>query len=32
MFLVGKPERQRPFRRPRQRWGDDIKMVLEEIG
>ena len=25
---MGKPEGQRRFRKPRHRWGDDIKMVL----
>jgi len=30
--LVGKPERKRPFRRPRRRWEDNIKMDLQEVG
>jgi hypothetical protein len=30
--LVGKPEGKRPLERPRRRWGDGIKMDLEEIG
>jgi hypothetical protein len=30
--LVGKPERQRPLRRPRSRWDDNIKMDLQEVG
>jgi hypothetical protein len=29
---VGKPERQRPLRRPRRRWEDNIKMDLQEVG
>jgi hypothetical protein len=29
---VGKPERKRPFGRPRRRWEDGIKMDLREIG
>jgi hypothetical protein len=29
--LVGKPERKRPFERPRRRWKDGIKMDLREI-
>ena len=29
--LVGKPERKRPFGRPRRRW-EDIKMDLQEVG
>jgi hypothetical protein len=31
-ILVGKPERRRPFRKPRHRWEDNIKMDLREIG
>ena len=31
-FLVGKPERKRPFGRPRFRWEDNIKMDLQEVG
>jgi hypothetical protein len=31
-FLVGKPEGKRPLGRPRQRWIDNIKMDLLEIG
>jgi len=30
--LVGKPERKRPFGRPRCRWEDNIKMDLQEVG
>jgi len=30
--LVGKPERKRPFGRPRLRWEDNIKMDLQEVG
>ena len=30
--LVGKPEGNRPLRRPRHRWDDNIKMDLEEFG
>jgi hypothetical protein len=30
-ILVGKPEGRRPFRRPRCRWVDSIKMDLIEI-
>jgi hypothetical protein len=30
--LVGRPERNRPLRRPRRRWEDNIKMYLREIG
>ena len=29
--LVGKPEKKRPFGRPRRRW-EDIKMDLQEVG
>jgi hypothetical protein len=29
-LLVGKPEGKRPLGRPRRRWVDNIKMVLEE--
>jgi hypothetical protein len=31
-LLVGKPEGNRPLRRPRRRWIDNIKMDLLEIG
>jgi hypothetical protein len=31
-ILVGKPEGNRPLRRPRHRWEDNIKMDLREIG
>jgi hypothetical protein len=31
-ILVGKPEGERPLRRPRRRWVDNIKMGLREIG
>jgi len=30
--LVGKPEGKRPLWRPRRRWKDNIKMVLQEVG
>jgi hypothetical protein len=30
--LVGRPEGERPLRRPRRRWEDNIKMDLMEIG
>ena len=30
--VVGKPERKRPFGRPRLRWDDNIKMDLQEMG
>jgi hypothetical protein len=30
--LVRKPERKRPLGRPRRRWEDNIKMVLQEVG
>jgi hypothetical protein len=30
--LVGKPEGKRPLGRPRRRWDDNIKMVLQEVG
>jgi hypothetical protein len=29
--LVGKPEDEKPFRRPRGSWGDNIMMDLYEI-
>jgi hypothetical protein len=29
--LVGKPEEKRPLGRPRCRWEDNIKMVLQEV-
>jgi len=32
MVLVGKPEGRRPLGRPRHRWGDNIKMYLQEMG
>jgi hypothetical protein len=31
-ILVGKPEWKRPFRRPRHRWEDNIRMDLRETG
>jgi hypothetical protein len=31
-LLVGKLEAEKPLGRPRQRWVDNIKMDLEEIG
>jgi hypothetical protein len=30
--LVGKPEGKRPLGRPRHRWEDNIKMVLQKVG
>ena len=30
--LVGKPEEQKTFRRPRHRWEDNIKMDFQEVG
>jgi hypothetical protein len=30
--LVGKPEGNRPFGRPRRRWEDNIKMSFQEVG
>ena len=30
--LVGKPEGKKPLGRPRRRWEDNIKMVLQEVG
>ena len=30
--FVGKPEDERPLRRPRRRWEDNIKMDLQEVG
>ena len=30
--LVGKREGKKPFGRPRQRWEDNIKMDLQEVG
>jgi hypothetical protein len=30
--LVGKPEGRRPLGRPRRRWVDNIRMVLQEVG
>jgi len=29
--LVGKPERKRPFGRPRRKWEDNINMDLQEV-
>jgi hypothetical protein len=31
-ILVGKPEGERPLRRPRHRWEDNIRMDLRELG
>jgi hypothetical protein len=31
-LLVGKPEGRRPLGKPRQRWVDNIKMDLGEVG
>jgi hypothetical protein len=30
--LVGKPERRRPWGRPRRRWENNIKLDLHEVG
>jgi hypothetical protein len=30
--VVGKPEGKRPLGRPRRRWGDNINIVVEEVG
>ena len=30
--LVGRPEGKGPLGRPRHRWGDNIKMDLQEVG
>jgi hypothetical protein len=30
--VLGKPEGKRPLGRPRHRWGDNIKMDLQEVG
>ena len=30
--LVGRSEGKRPLERPRRRWGDNIKMDLQEVG
>jgi len=30
--LVGKPDKKRPLGRPRGRWGNNIKMDLQEVG
>jgi hypothetical protein len=30
--LVGKPEGKRPLGRPRRRWEDNIRMVIQEVG
>jgi hypothetical protein len=30
--LVGNPEGERPFGRPRRRWEDNIKLYLQEVG
>ena len=30
--LVGRPEGKIPLGRPRRRWGDNIKMDLQEVG
>ena len=31
-MLLGKPEGKRPLGWPRHRWGDNIKMDLQEVG
>jgi hypothetical protein len=30
--LMGKPEEERTLGRPRRRWGDNIRMDLQEVG
>jgi hypothetical protein len=30
--LVGRPEGTRPLGRPRHRWGDNVRMDLQEVG
>jgi hypothetical protein len=30
--FVGRPEGRRPLGRPRRRWGDNIKMDLQDVG
>jgi len=30
--LVGRPDRKRPFGRPRSKWEVNIKIVLQEVG
>jgi len=30
--LVGKPDGKKPLGRPRRRWGDNIKMDIQEVG
>ena len=32
IILIGKPTEERPLRRPRRRWEDNIRMDLKEIG
>ena len=32
IVLMGKPEGKRPLGRPRRRWEDNIKTVLQEVG
>jgi len=32
MILVGKPQGKRPFRRPRYRWEDNLKLDLQDVG
>jgi len=31
-FLVGQPDGNRPLKRPRHRWKDNIKMDLQDVG
>jgi hypothetical protein len=31
-ILMGRPEGRRPFRSPRRRWEDNIKMDLQDVG
>ena len=31
-FIIPRPEGKRPLGRPRRRWGDNIKMGLQEVG
>ena len=30
--LVGRPAEQKPLERPRHRWEENVKMVLQEVG
>jgi len=31
-ILVGKSEKKRPLGRPKRRWGDNMKMDIQEVG